>query len=347
MADVAGQPRADLGDGAHEPLSIGFFELLRRLETPAARIGRAGGPRQEPVRLGQRVRLAFATRDVAGFRPGDGTGPAHVDVEVLGLFGPEGAMPLHLTRWIMERLSDRWFAGGDDGGTSDTTFLDFANMLQHRMLALYWRAWADSRPAVQAGLGATGRVTAMLDTLAGTGMPGMDRAGPRTVALMRRHGTGLALASQPPERLTRLLSDLLAAPVRLAEFVGHWMAIPPALQSRAGLAHARLGRGAVVGARSFQRQSRAEIVAGPLDLAAYERLIDDMALRGRLKHAVLFAMGRETDFDLRLVLRRAEVPAPVLGAARLGRTAWLPGRRGGDAGDLRFGCITRDRAEAA
>lgn len=343
MADVAGQPRSDLGRGVEEPLATGFFELLRRLETPAARIGRAGGPEREPVRLGQRVRLSMATRDIAAFHPGDGATPARVDAEVLGLFGPEGAMPLHLTRWIMERLSERWFARGEDRESADTTFLDFANMLQHRMLALYWRAWADARPQVQTELGAGGRVAALIDTLAGTGLPGMQRAGPEAAALMRRHGTDLAQSANGPERLTRILADLLSAPVRLAEFTGHWMAIPPPLQSRVGRTHARLGRGAVVGARTFQRQTRAEIVVGPLDLAAYQRLIDDPALRGRLSHAVLFAAGREIDFDLRLVLRRSEVPAARLDSVRLGRTAWIPGKTAGDADDLRFSRITRDR----
>ena len=112
MADVARQPRPDLNGQATDPLATGFFELLRRLETETQRFGRSGGPADEPARLGQRVRLAVATREIAGFRPGDDLHPTEIDVEVLGLLGPEGAMPLHMTRWVMERLSENAFDKG-------------------------------------------------------------------------------------------------------------------------------------------------------------------------------------------------------------------------------------------
>ena len=179
MADGPGQPRPDLGFRSPDPEEIGFFELLRRLERDGLRFGRSGGAGSEPARLGQRARLAMATRDVAGFTPPGDTTPAQVEVEVLGLFGPEGAMPLHMTRWIMARQSERWFTAADSGGqgrvTADTTFLDFCNMLQHRQLALFWRAWADLHPEVGVEHAGGDRVTAMLETLAGLGSPVCER----------------------------------------------------------------------------------------------------------------------------------------------------------------------------
>lgn len=344
MADVAGQPRADLTGALPDPESTGFFELLRRLETGDRRFGRAGGPGREPARLGQRVRLSVATRDVAGFRPGDAARPAQVDVEVLGLLGPEGAMPLHLSRWVLSRLSERWFAGDSDAAAADTTFLDFCNMLQHRMLALYWRAWGDARPELQAEHGERGRGQAMQAALAGIGLPGMATG---DAALKLRHATALGSTVHGPERLTRLVADLLGMPVRLVEFTGHWMEIPAHLQTRIGRSHAVLGQSAVAGRRSFQRQDRAELRIGPLTLADYRRLLDDGGLRARLRHAIRFAMGREIDFDLRLVLARDEVPDPRIGPCQLGRTAWLAPSRRKDADDLRLPRFTDPVKEAA
>ncbi|SPH18696.1 hypothetical protein DEA8626_02238 [Defluviimonas aquaemixtae] len=335
MADPAGHPRDDLTGPFAQPEAMGFFELLRRLETPGRRFGRAGGAGSEPARIGQRVRLSVATRDVAGFRPAEGDQPARVEAEVLGLLGPEGALPLHVTRWVMSRMSDRWFADAGAEATADRTFLDFCNMLQHRMLALYWRAWADARPEVQAQLGTGGRAAATVAALAGTGLPGTGEAA-RDSALKTRHATSLAASVHGPERLTRLLSDLVGAPVRLVEFVGHWLEVPRALQTWLGGAHAMLGAGAVVGARVFSRQGRAELRVGPLGLAGYLRLLNDQHLRARLRHAIRFAEGIETDFDLRLVLRRADKPEPRLGRCQLGRTFWLPARTATDADDLRL-----------
>jgi type VI secretion system protein ImpH len=343
MADGPGQPRPDLGFRSPDPEEIGFFELLRRLEREGLRFGRSGGPGTEPARLGQRARLAMATRDIAGFAPPGDRTPSQVDVEVLGLFGPEGAMPLHMTRWIMSRQSERWFTAANSAGqgrvTADTTFLDFCNMLQHRQLALYWRAWADQHPEVGVEHSGGGKVSAMLKTLAGVGSPAyravVSRGGDPDLPL--RQATSLGQQVNRAERLTDYLADYLQVPVRLVEFVGHWLEIPQALQTRLGQVYNGLGRGAVVGARVFQRQDRAELRLGPLSLQRYLTLTSDKAVLGALRRAIRFVAGADITYDLRLVLARAEVPEPRLGQCALGRTTWLgrPPRQDADDFALR------------
>lgn len=343
MADVAGQPRPDLTGGVVAPESMDFFELLRRLEREDARFGRSGGPSREPARLGQRARLSFATRDVAGFHPGSDDSLPRVDAEVLGLLGPEGALPLHITRWVMSRMSDRWFVSADADAASDTTFLDFCNLLQHRMIALYWRAWADARPEVQTEHGQSGRVQAMIEALAGVALPGTKPKGAADVQtrLKLRHATSLGRQVYSVERLTAYLRDVIEAPVTLVEFVGTWTEIPPRLQSRLGRGYAQLGRSAVVGGRSFQRQTLVELRVGPLSLARFREYLADPSLTGRLRHAIRHAMGREMEFNLRLVLKREEIPDARLGHSQLGRTAWLSPSRKADADDLRLTRVAR------
>jgi type VI secretion system protein ImpH len=343
VADVAGQPRPDLTGGIVAPESMDFFELLRRLERDEARFGRAGGPSREPARLGQRARLSFATRDVAGFHPGGEGTPSRVDAEVLGLLGPEGALPLHITRWVMSRMSERWFVSADADAASDTTFLDFCNILQHRMIALYWRAWADARPEVQVEHGQSGRVRSMIEALAGVALPGTKPKGAADTQtrLKMRHATSLGRQVYGVERLTAYLRDVIEAPVNLVEFVGTWTEIPPRLQSRLGRSYAQLGRSAVVGGRSFQRQTLVELRVGPLSLARFKDFLADPSLTARLRHAIRHAMGREMEFNLRLVLARDDIPDTQLGKSQLGRTAWLAPRRNSDADDLRLTRIAR------
>ncbi|TIU89584.1 MAG: type VI secretion system baseplate subunit TssG, partial [Mesorhizobium sp.] len=174
MADDARQSLPDLDkfdlDRVEElDDTFDFFELLRRLERRGGLFGYSGHADREPARLGQHVRLSFSAKDVVAFReakdktPGKVGAPARVTVANLGLMGPEGPMPLHLTRWVLDRLSQRWFTGADARQTSDTTFVDFVNILQHRMIALYYRAWADAHPAVQVERAVGGRVRAMLE----------------------------------------------------------------------------------------------------------------------------------------------------------------------------------------
>ena len=339
MADNARNSRPDLARAQTKIEQMDFFRMLALLEGNGKRFGRSGGPENEPARLGQSPRMAFAAQDVASIsRPSEVKPVPHIAVNVLGLLGPEGPMPLHITRWIMERLSNRWFAGDDAGALADTSFLDLINMLQHRMLAFYWRAWADARPEIHLAHDDGGRVTAMLRAFAGLGLPGSLTPDTRLNDAKLRHATSLVQDRHSPERLTAFLESVVNAPVELDEYIGVWIDIPEPLQTRLGHGYAKLGTEAVLGARSFDRLSRAGLRVGPLSLEQFTAFLDDPALWDRLCHAAIFASGRELEFNLRLVLRADEVPEARLGVCQLGRTTWLHPDPDKDADDL---CVAR------
>ena len=356
MADDARQSLPDLGSSGleaaapkgAEPLSesFDFFELLRRLEQRGGLFGYSGQANREPARLGQHVRLSFSARDVAKFQEAGEKTPARVTIANLGLLGPEGPMPLHLTRWVLDRLSQRWFSGADAEQTSDTTFVDFVNILQHRMITLYYRAWADAHPAVQVERSVGGRVHAMLEAMSGIGLPGTQDPELDTVRL--RQAGSLASQVDGPERLTLFLATAFKVPVRIKEFVAAWITIPTALQTRMGKAYAGLGRGATIGPRVFSRQSRIELRIGPLNLDDFKAFLPGERRLATFKKAVRDMIGETLDVDLRIVLAREAVPPPKIGTVQLGRTAWLarPADKG-DAEDLRLRTIVGWRPEMA
>ncbi len=361
MADRARQSLPDLGEGgaalqaaprqqAHPPdgeaLSAvyDFFELLRRLERRGGLFGHAGRPDREPARLGQHVRLSFATQDVVDFDDAEGNAPARVTVANLGLLGPEGPMPLHLTRWVLDRLSQRWFAGADARQTSDTTFVDFVNILQHRLIALFYRAWADATPAVQVERSAGGRVREMLEAMAGIGLPGTQAADLDAAKL--RQAASLASQVGGPERLTLFLADAFRVPVKLKEFVAAWLPVPAHLQTRLGGEHAALGRSATIGPRSFTRQSRIEVEIGPLGYEDFMNFLPGGKRLALMKQAIRDLIGEVLDVDLRVVLAEKAVPPPVIGTVQLGRNAWLARpAESGDAGDMRMRTVVGWRPE--
>ncbi|TIN30789.1 MAG: type VI secretion system baseplate subunit TssG [Mesorhizobium sp.] len=351
MADDARQSLPDLDtvvSNQAEALSetFDFFELLRRLERRGGLFGYSGSPEREPARLGQHVRLSFSARDVVEFRDAKDKAPARVTVANVGLMGPEGPLPLHLTRWVLDRLSQRWFTGADAQQTSDTTFVDFVNILQHRMIALYYRAWADAHPAVQVERAVGGRVRAMLEAMAGIGLPGTQNTDLDTVKL--RQAASLASQVDGPERLTLFLAEAFKVPVQIKEFIAAWITIPTGLQTRLAKAYAGLGRGATIGPRVFNRQSRIELRVGPLGYEDFKAFLPGGQQLKLFKQAVRDMVGESLDVDLRVVLAREAVPPPRLGAVQLGRTAWLarPIERG-DADDLRLRTIVGWRPEMA
>ncbi|MDX8500506.1 type VI secretion system baseplate subunit TssG [Mesorhizobium sp. VK4C] len=350
MADDARQSLPDLAKPAPSEAALSegfdFFELMRRLEQRGGLFGYSGQANREPARLGQHVRLSFSARDVVKFQEASEKAPARVTVANLGLLGPEGPMPLHLTRWVLDRLSQRWFSGADAEQTSDTTFVDFVNILQHRMIALYYRAWADAHPAVQVERSVGGRVRAMLEAMAGIGLPG-TRDSQLDMVRLRQAGS-LANQVDGAERLTLFLATAFKVPVEIKEFVAAWITIPAALQSRVGKAYAALGRGATIGPRVFSRQSRIELRVGPLGLDDFKSFLPGERRLALFKKAVCDMIGEALDVDLRIVLARDAVPPPKIGAVQLGRTSWLarPAEKG-DADDLKLRTIVGWRPEMA
>ena len=87
-------------------------------------------------------------------------------VLLLGLFGTGGPLPLHLTA----HARDRRRQSGDD------TFIDFCDLLQHRLIALFYRAWADARPHVQHDRPELDRFRLYVGALAGFGLPALRDA---------------------------------------------------------------------------------------------------------------------------------------------------------------------------
>lgn len=338
MADDAWQSLPDIDDATGLPMEgVNFFQLLRRLERSGQYFGEAGPPDKEPARLGQHVRQTFAIKDVAEFTPAKDNKPAKVSVMNFGLMGPEGPMPLHLTRWTLDRLSQRWFSESAEGATSDTTFVDFANMAQHRMISLFYRAWSDTRPEVQIERNDKGRIRIMLGALGGIGLPGMEGLEPELDAIKLRQAGSLAHQVQGPERLTHFLSDAVGAPVALKEFVGEWVDIPAHLQSSTGRKgqYNALGVTASIGPRSFQRQARVEIRVGPISLEDFSDFLPGGRKLDIIRKSVLYVVGQNLTVDMRLVLKRDEVPEPKLGGIRLGQTSWL-GETGEDRDDYRM-----------
>ncbi|MCS6480570.1 type VI secretion system baseplate subunit TssG, partial [Burkholderia thailandensis] len=97
--------------------------------------GKARRPAAEPFPLGQQPRLAFAPREIASV--GDANGRLKVRLFGLGMLGPNGPLPIHVTEFARDREESR----------RDPTLGNFLDIFHHRYLTLLYRAWASAQAA--------------------------------------------------------------------------------------------------------------------------------------------------------------------------------------------------------
>lgn len=321
-ADVIERLRA-LEEAPHR---FDLFAALRQLEClfpESPRIGEAARPVDEPVRLGQKPSLAFAPSTVAEFDPGRQDAPAYLAAYSFGLFGPNGPLPLHLTEYAHSR----------ELNAGDPTFRRFADVFHHRLLSLFYRAWADAQPAVSLDRPAPRRFHVYVGSLLGVAAPefrGRD-AVPDEAKLQRAGRFGLA--TRPAEGLVGVLEDFFGLPFDVRELVGEWLRLPSEDRLLLGRNRetATLGKSAVLGGSVWSCQHCFRLVCGPLTLDDFERLLPGERGLERLRDLVRSYVGDELSWTVNLVLRGDEVPQCRLGrAGRLGWTTWLGTRRAND-----------------
>ena len=320
---------------AENPSAFDFFALLRRVDAlrrDQPRTGEALRPRQEGLRLAQAADLDFAPAALQQLQRRSDAAPRLV-VRFFGLLGPQGPMPLHFTEFVRDRTHHH----------GDTTLAHFLDMFHHRLLSLFYRAWAQSQPVVHLDRPQEDRYRAWLAACAGA--PPHSGALPESAFAF--HAGALAGRSRHPEALAQVLQQYFGVSARVEQHVGHWLPIDAAEHSQLGHARNRLERGAGrghgapaqlgvaanAGSRVWDRQYRFRLHLGPLDLAQYAAFLPGGAAWPALLHWVQVLASRELQWDLQLTLSPAARPSARLGHnTRLGVVGWLGGRPAGIPG---------------
>jgi len=240
-----------------------------------------------------------------------------MEVRFFGLFGPNGALPLHLTDHARERILHH----------GDQTFARFADVFHHRLLLLFYRAWAQAQPTVSLDRPDQDRFADYLGSLSGIGGAAWRKrdAAPDHIKLF--FAGLLSRQVRNAEGLASLLSGFLQQPVKVEPYVGHWMPLPTSERTRmlaGGSISSKLGSGAVLGGKVWDRQHKFRVHIGPLTLAQYESFLPDGSAMSGVTALVRHYFGQELEWDVRLHLRREDTPTARPGVyGRLGWTTWV------------------------
>lgn len=325
---MAGSPRdatrslAMLDDLHRHPERYTLFGALRLIEQAHAdrpRLGESRKAADDPVRIGQRPHLYFAPAEVVGF---DTDADAVPEIEQLsfGIFGPNGALPLHLTElaYTRERQLD------------DPALRDFVNAFQHRFASLFYRAWASADACTNFDRADSDQFRLFLGALMGIGpAEARDRDTVLDYAKLARVGL-FAPQTRSATALEQVLAGYFELQIEVIAFAGGWLDMARSDWCRLGRADdcALLGTTATLGAMTWQCQSRFEIVLGPLRIAEFVNFLPGSRGLEQLKSLVRLFTNEEWSWRVRLLLESADIPPLRLGhSGWLGWASWLGSRR--------------------
>jgi type VI secretion system protein ImpH len=297
-----------------------FYQAVQLLESlcPGKKpLGQALTPAEEAVRFSVKPSLVFPPSDICRIRQADDQSPVEMEVAFMGLIGPAGVLPHVYNELAIERLHQK-----------DTTLTAFLDLFHHRLISLFYLAWKRHRFTATYRPGAKDRLSGYLLSLIGLGTPFLaERVGLPEESLI--FCSGMLSRSIPcAAAIERTVEYLAGCDVRVEQFVEQLVSISPEDQTRLGIANSQLGVDTVCGSLVRDCQATFRLHLGPMGFRHFQRLLPSGDLLACTFALVQYMVGMEFEFEIRIFLKREEVPVCILGAEppvapRLGWTTWL------------------------
>jgi type VI secretion system protein ImpH len=295
---------------------------------PAEEIVRFSGWPPEAEKLSSVISFPASAIDIVQ-RPvepesGKPAVPPRMSVLFFGLTGTQGALPLHYTEMLMGRK-----------GQKDHALADFFDLFNHRLLSLFYRAWAKHRPAIIHETAARNKrlpdpfTHSILDFI-GLGADTMRGQMQIPDESLLPYAGLIAQRPHSVSALRAILRNYFGVPVEIEQCLGDWYDLSEADRSYLSpeLERNQLGVGAFLGDKVWNQQDRFRIRVGPLKRSRFQEFLPDGKTLSELIELTRFLVGQALAFDVQVILEKDEVPDCQLlekgdKAPRLGWMAWL------------------------
>jgi type VI secretion system protein ImpH len=311
-----------------------FFQairLLRRLFPDRRLIGTDARPESELVRIGAWLSMNFPASvvDQVQYSPDRPEQQPCMTVTFMGLTGPQGILPLHYTEWLIDLKAGK-----------DTVLADFFDLFNHRLISLFYRAWAKHNPPViyeSALLDQRGvkvpqpdSFTRSLFDFIGLGTDGIrGQMKVKDESLVFYAGL-IAQRPHSASALRAILRNYFAVEVQIEQFHGSWYEIekPDRSYLAPNFERNQLGVGAFLGDKVWNQQDRFRIRIGPVSRARFHDFLPTGPAMAKLVEITRFMVGQALTFDVQVVIEKEQVPVCRLQekgdtAPRLGWISWL------------------------
>lgn len=312
-----------------QPSRFRFFQAVRLIEQWLRRADSAR-TLDHAMRFRNSVSLCFPPSEietitvgaVAAEAPPDHAPKVHLTPAFMGFLGVNGVLPYDYTAETAAQITF-------DKNEAVRSFFD---NFSHRSMLLFYRAWARCRIEYRSDANDHDGFLSMQLALAGdikrrSPGAGADAAVREQVVpdeVIARYAALIRHRPLQAELLTGVLSDYFAVAVRCQTFVGAWGNLGKDCQLSLGKQNHLLGRNTMLGARYWRRDAIVRLRVGPLARADFDSFLRGGSAAKALKAILSLFTLPTIQFEIRPVLRAADVrPAALDACTRLTRGAIL------------------------
>lgn len=300
-----------------------FFEFVRRLEqlSEQRNVGKSSGFQQELVRFGQIPYLHFPESSIGSIQEKE-----HLLLLVyfMGLTGVNGPLPLEYTSFIHQRSRNYY----------DYSVQRFNDIINHRFIGLFYRAWKANEQAVGLGKEDGGLITAIISALGGN--PSGNPALPKFTAAA---WSGLSASQcKSKDGLQEILQGFFHLPLEIREKAISSHDIPSEYRARLGQKNTTLGHDIQLGSSFYSCTHKFNIIFGVVTYAEGARFLPGNPGFEQLTGLVQHYLDKVMDYDLTINIETSSLPEPKLdGSLQLGRNIWLKESRDVPVTQLKIG----------
>ena len=237
--------------------------------------------------------------------------------EIVGLLGPNGPMPLHVTEYARERILHY----------GDQSLARFLDVFHHRLQRLMLPIWKKYRYRASFQSGALDPFSAQLFALIGLGGEEIRQAKELNWKRLLPYLGLLSLRAHSAALIEAVLRYYFKhAQLTIEQCIERRVEILEEQRNRLGRANSLLGEDLVLGERVRDRSGKFRIYIRELDWERFHEFLPIGFGYQPLCALVRFTLRDPLDYDIRLVLRQEEIRELRIGeqnACRLGWTSWL------------------------
>jgi type VI secretion system protein ImpH len=325
-----------------EGYRFNFFHavsILEKIYQDSVPLGAEGPLYQEKIRFRANPSLTFPASDIASIHKtiinsaqNQNTEIVQLVLKFMGLYGVNSPLPLYITKIISVLAShdekhELVQESEEDGIKALRNFLD---IFDHRIYSLYYRSWKKYRYYLHYKKEAKDHFSQYMLSLIGLGSPELQNMVGLDVSRLLAYIGIIGPQNRCPEGLQSLISDYFGGlEVKITEFVPRWVPIPQQFKARVGKGkketRAKLGENINLGNRIRDFRGKFRIAIGPLRIEDFRKFLPGGSESKKLNFLVGFYMLNQFSFDVKLLLRKEDVPAMQLGSKdiQIGWISWL------------------------